>query len=82
MVSYTRARAESLGYPLRGGVWERPERLLLLAVGLMVSAAEASWGLAPGSVLLATLGLLAVGANGTAVRRVMRGRRELTGSRP
>ncbi len=77
MVSYTRARAEGLGHPLRGGVWERPERLLLLAAGLLASAGEEAWGLAPGTALLITLGLLAAGANATAVRRVVRGRRAL-----
>ncbi|MDW7709102.1 MAG: CDP-alcohol phosphatidyltransferase family protein [Deferrisomatales bacterium] len=82
MVSYTRARAEGLGHGLRGGVFERPERLLVLAAGLLASAGEGRWGLAPGTVLLATLGVLGLGANVTAVRRVLRGRRALAVSEP
>lgn len=77
MVAYAKARAESLGCPLGGGLFQRPERLLLTAVGLLASRWEATLGLAPGDVLLWTLGLLALGANGTAARRILRGRRAL-----
>jgi CDP-diacylglycerol--glycerol-3-phosphate 3-phosphatidyltransferase len=79
MVSYARARAEGLGQELRGGLFERPERVLLLAAGLLATHWEEGAGLPSGSILLATLGLLGVGANATAVRRVLRGRRALGG---
>jgi CDP-diacylglycerol--glycerol-3-phosphate 3-phosphatidyltransferase len=35
LISYERARAESLGYDARGGLMERAERMVLLGVGLM-----------------------------------------------
>jgi CDP-diacylglycerol--glycerol-3-phosphate 3-phosphatidyltransferase len=34
LISYERAKAESLGYSARGGLMERAERLVLLGVGL------------------------------------------------
>jgi CDP-diacylglycerol---glycerol-3-phosphate 3-phosphatidyltransferase len=38
VVSYERARAESLGYNARGGLMERAERMALLGVGLAFSS--------------------------------------------
>lgn len=38
MVSYTRARGESLGLDLKGGAMQRPERILLVAVGTLAAA--------------------------------------------
>ncbi|MGH9276490.1 MAG: CDP-alcohol phosphatidyltransferase family protein [Acidimicrobiales bacterium] len=38
LVSYERARAESLGFTARGGLMERAERMLLLGAGLIFSA--------------------------------------------
>lgn len=35
VISYERAKAESLGFSARGGVMERAERLILLGVGLL-----------------------------------------------
>lgn len=37
LVSYERARAESLGFSARGGLMERAERMLLIGLGLMFS---------------------------------------------
>ena len=34
LITYERARAESLGFVARGGLMERAERLVLLGVGL------------------------------------------------
>ena len=34
LITYERARAESLGFQARGGLMERAERLVLLGVGL------------------------------------------------
>ncbi len=77
MVSYARARAEGLGYPLRGGLFQRAERLVLVAVGLLASPWGASVGFDSHRVLLATVGVLAVGTNFTALRRIARARSEL-----
>lgn len=38
MVSYTRARAESLGIELTGGVMQRAERIVMIAFGSLVAA--------------------------------------------
>ena len=35
IITYERARAESLGFSARGGLMERAERLVLLAIGLL-----------------------------------------------
>jgi CDP-diacylglycerol--glycerol-3-phosphate 3-phosphatidyltransferase len=59
MVSYTRARAESVGVECRVGVMERGERLLTLVAGALLDwLAPAVW-------------ILAVGANATAVHRIV-----------
>ncbi|HUQ40765.1 MAG TPA: CDP-alcohol phosphatidyltransferase family protein [Acidimicrobiales bacterium] len=39
LVSYERARAESLGYTARGGLMERAERIVLIGIGLTFSVA-------------------------------------------
>ncbi len=46
LVSYTRARAESLGVELKGiGIGERAERMLILAIiGMIPFAGEMSFG--------------------------------------
>ncbi len=67
LVSYTRARAESLGVGGEVGWLPRPERILLLALGLIFH----SYLLAP------VLWLLAVFTNVTAVQRILHVRREL-----
>lgn len=38
LISYERAKAESLGYEARGGLMERAERIIALCFGLLVSA--------------------------------------------
>jgi CDP-diacylglycerol---glycerol-3-phosphate 3-phosphatidyltransferase len=37
MVSYVRARAEGLGYECKVGIAERPERVIILALGLLLN---------------------------------------------
>src|SRR3954468_160714 len=65
MVSYTRARAESLGIDAKVGVMQRPERIVLL------SAPQALFGLFwNGWVLIAIVVLLSVTACITAVQRI------------
>jgi CDP-diacylglycerol---glycerol-3-phosphate 3-phosphatidyltransferase len=66
LVSYTRARAESLGIDAKVGVMQRPERIVLL------SAPQALFGLFwNGWVLIAIIILLTVTAWITAVQRIM-----------
>lgn len=55
MVSYTRARAEGVGYPCKTGLLTRMERVILLSMGLMVG-----WVL-PTLILLTALTWITVG---------------------
>ncbi|HEU5347668.1 MAG TPA: CDP-alcohol phosphatidyltransferase family protein [Ktedonobacterales bacterium] len=62
MVSYARARAEGLGLEMKSGLMARPERVLVLAVGLILGAEQ--W-------LIWTLLLLAVTSVFTSVQRII-----------
>ena len=65
VTSYTRARAEALGFDAKVGVLQRPERVVLL------SAPQAFFGLAlGGAVLIAIIIIVTVTAWITAVQRV------------
>lgn len=59
MVSYAKARAESLGPSSDVGFWERPERLVLMIIGGLVN----QMGL--------TLWILAIGSNLTVIHRIV-----------
>ena len=59
LVSYTKARAESLGVECHVGLLARPERVVILAVGLL--SGTSIWALA----------LLAVLSNTTAIERII-----------
>jgi CDP-diacylglycerol--glycerol-3-phosphate 3-phosphatidyltransferase len=66
LISYTRARAESIGIDAKVGVMQRPERIVLL------SAPQALFGLFwNGWVLIGIVILLAVTAWITAVQRIL-----------
>ncbi len=69
MVSYARARAEGLGVGGEVGLLPRPERIILLALGLLFHP----WLLAP------VLWLLALLTNVTAVQRILHVKKELEG---
>jgi CDP-diacylglycerol--glycerol-3-phosphate 3-phosphatidyltransferase len=70
LVSYARAKGDALGVACRGGVMQRAERLVLLAVASLVDApASAAAGWAEGTVLAGAVALIALGAMGTAVYR-------------
>ncbi len=58
MVSYARARAESLGYRLQVGLLARPERIIILAAGLILG--HPLWA----------LWLLAIFTNVTTIQRI------------
>ncbi len=67
MVSYTRARAESLGIDCRVGLMERGERMLVLILGALADLlAPAVW-------------VVALGANATAIHRIVHTRRAARG---
>ena len=63
MVSYTRARAEGIGVPLKEGLLTRLERMVILIVGLLFN------------VLTWALWIIAVLAGVTAVQRILATRR-------
>ncbi|MBI4494803.1 MAG: CDP-alcohol phosphatidyltransferase family protein [Chloroflexi bacterium] len=65
LVSYARARAESLGYGGEVGLAQRPERIVLLGVGMLLGPWLLFWVLA----------LLAVLTNLTALQRILHVRR-------
>jgi soluble lytic murein transglycosylase len=65
MVSYTKARAESIGIACNVGVMERPERMICLSAGALFGLMEPA------------LWVLAVLANVTALQRILYTRRQL-----
>ena len=68
MVSYTRARAEGLGLQMKEGWFTRLERMIVVIVGLAVSAYDER---------LMQVVLLALGTNITVVQRILSTRRKL-----
>jgi phosphatidylglycerophosphate synthase len=72
MTSYARARAEGLGLECSVGILERPERIVLLAVGLLFG----------GRILDAVLILLAILSLYTFFQRVMHVRNITSGGEP
>jgi CDP-diacylglycerol--glycerol-3-phosphate 3-phosphatidyltransferase len=72
LVSYARARGESVGVVCKLGVMQRAERLLLLGFGAILDPSVSAWaGRAPGTLLVPVLGLIAVGTVGTAIFRTV-----------
>ncbi len=72
LVSYARARGESVGVVCKVGVMQRAERLLAVGLGGILDrsvTAAAGWG--EGTLLLALLVLVAVGTVGTAAYRTV-----------
>jgi CDP-diacylglycerol--glycerol-3-phosphate 3-phosphatidyltransferase len=63
LVSYVRARAETIGQQMREGIFTRLERVLLIGVGLIAAHFERD-------VLTVVLWLLAVLASATALQRL------------
>ena len=59
MVSYTRARAEALNIECKVGLFQRPERVLLLVIGLLIG-----W-------LVPVLWVMAIFTNVTALQRIL-----------
>ncbi len=61
MVSYTRARAESLGFDAKVGLMQRPERIVLIGLGALIHPVA----------LKISIWLVAIFANYTAVQRIV-----------
>ncbi len=68
LVSYVRARAQSLGFSCDVGVLARPERVVIIVAGLLLDPLLPIGGYHVGLTL--ALVVLAVGTNFTAVQRV------------
>ncbi len=72
LVSYTRARGESLGVLCKSGLMQRAERILLLGVGAIVDpSVSRALGRDAGFVLTIIVTLIAVGTVGTAIYRTV-----------
>lgn len=70
LVSYARARGESVGILCKGGVMQRAERLLLVGLGgLFDPFVAAASGAEPGALMFPVLVIIALGTLGTAVYR-------------
>jgi CDP-diacylglycerol---glycerol-3-phosphate 3-phosphatidyltransferase len=74
MVSYVRARAESLGADCNVGIAERPERLIIAAAAVLAEVLGVPWALEAG------MGLLGVLASITVVQRLFHARAVLAAS--
>ncbi|MGI8662318.1 MAG: CDP-alcohol phosphatidyltransferase family protein [Acidimicrobiales bacterium] len=71
LISYERAKAEALGYDARGGLMERAERLIALALGLLFPV-----------VLIAVLWVMLALTTITAVQRFVTVWRQASAARP
>jgi CDP-diacylglycerol--glycerol-3-phosphate 3-phosphatidyltransferase len=72
LVSYARARGESVGVVAKVGVMQRAERLLLVGFGgILDPAITDARGWAPGALLFGILVLVAVGTVATAIYRTI-----------
>jgi CDP-diacylglycerol--glycerol-3-phosphate 3-phosphatidyltransferase len=70
LVSYTRARGESLGVVCKEGLMQRAERLVLTCLACLVDAPVSAWlQRPPGALVLGVLAVIAVGTFATAVHR-------------
>lgn len=70
LVSYARARGESVGVVCKVGIMQRAERLLLLGLGSLLDPAVSGWfGRDYGALLVPVLWIVALGTVGTAVYR-------------
>lgn len=69
LVSYTRAKAESLGIPCMAGILTRAERVALLVIGLVLAGWQPIAALPP--MLTIVLWLLAILSNVTAMQRII-----------
>jgi phosphatidylglycerophosphate synthase len=72
LVSYARARGEALGVTYKGGLMQRAERLVLLALAsLLDPPVTAAAGWPPGRLLFGMVAFIAVATLGTALHRTV-----------
>ncbi len=72
LVSYARARGESVGVVCKKGVMQRAERLLLVGFGgVLDPSVTRALDVPEGAMLLTIIGLVAAGTVGTAVYRTL-----------
>ena len=69
MVSYSKARAEGLGLQCKVGWLPRPERVVILALGLILTPVFSS--ISADFSLIVALWILAIGTNLTAIQRIV-----------
>jgi len=80
LVSYTRARGESVGVLCKLGVMQRAERMLLMGLGSILDpSVSARFGWPEGTVLMWIVGVIAAGTVVTSVFRTFWIARELRG---
>jgi len=79
MVSYVKARAESLGSKRVIGLMQRPERLIMLVLGSILNAPLGRYfPECPNCIIIITLILLAILTNITAIRRLLAEKNDLS----
>lgn len=82
MVSYVRARAEGLGLECKIGFMQRPERVVLTSLGLLVCGIVATQNphlsFDPMLILIVPMGFIAIFANITAFARIEYSRRQIS----
>ncbi len=72
LVSYTRARGESLGVLCKVGLMQRAERMILLGLGSILDpGACAAFGWLPGSLVAGVVAVIAAGTVWTSVYRTV-----------
>jgi len=78
MVSYVKARAQSLGQKRTVGLMQRPERMAVLFFGAVLNPLSPFIpGGSPDLILKSSLVVLAVLSNVTAIRRLLEGKKDL-----
>ncbi len=78
MVSYIKARSQSLGATRSVGLMQRPERLILLIAGSLLNPPIRYYFPVIGDgILISVIALLAVSSNITALRRLNQGKKDL-----
>jgi CDP-diacylglycerol--glycerol-3-phosphate 3-phosphatidyltransferase len=83
LVSYARAKGQGVGVTFRGGIMQRAERLVLLAMAsLLDGAAAAALGTPTGVIVLGAVAIIALGSLGTAVYRTAQIAKALGGQAP
>ena len=72
LVSYVRARAQSLGFTCEGGFFARPERVVVTVAGLLLGGLVLTW----------VVWILAILTNFTVMQRIWEVWRQARGARP